>query len=79
MRYLGLIVLIIAALVGFSFAVLNSREVVFDYYIDSQSLPLSFLLVGAFILGIIIGLLALLPNIIRLKHQIRHLRHRDKM
>jgi putative membrane protein len=67
MRLLSLIGLAFATILGVSFALLNSTSVVVDYYIGAKKMPLSLLILIVLILGIIIGLLASLPSIIRLK------------
>lgn len=74
MRYLGLIALSLTALLGISFAMLNAQQVHFDYYVGTQELPLSLLLIGTFVLGIIIGMLTFLSTIFKLKYEVRRLR-----
>jgi putative membrane protein len=71
MRLLSLLASFLVAGLGITFALLNSEDVVINYYIGSQSLPLSLLIVSFFILGILIGFSASLPLIIRQKLQLR--------
>lgn len=77
MRLVSILILVILAFVGFSFAILNAQSVAVDYYIGSSEIPLSLLLVGTLILGIFIGLIILLPSILRLKFTIRRLSHTE--
>jgi len=74
MRLLGLIILALTLLLGVSFAILNAQTVVVNYYLGTKALPLSVLLVGIFIIGIVIGFVVSLPSIIRLKLKIRRQR-----
>jgi lipopolysaccharide assembly protein A len=78
MRYLAILILALTALVGISFAVLNAKEVPFDYYIGTTTVPLSFLLVGSLVIGIGLGMLALLPSLFRLSFRLRRLRREIK-
>lgn len=74
MRYLALIPLALISILGISFAVLNARLVQFDYYLGTAEVPLSLLMVGALIVGLLIGMLASLPTFLKLKFEIRRLR-----
>lgn len=77
MRFISFLILCIVALVTFSFAVLNAQKVPIDYYIGTNEVPLSILLVLTFVIGLIIGIILLLPSQLRLKFELRRLRHRD--
>jgi len=77
MRLIGIIILSLVALLGFSFALLNAQPVSIYYYIGMRDLPLSILLVIAFVVGILFGMCLLLPANLRLKFEIRRLRHRE--
>ena len=74
MRLLSLLVLSLIACLGVSFAILNAEPVKVEYYIGSRSVPLSFLLVGVLIIGMILGLLTTLPTLLKLKFENRRLR-----
>lgn len=65
-------------LLGVSFAILNAHPVSFNYYLASRELPLSILLVSAFIIGILLGILVMIPNLLKHKFEIRRLRRQDK-
>jgi len=68
MRILTYILVIIIAIFGLSFALLNATPVTFNYYIGTISLSLSLLLILCLGIGIIIGMILLLPSLIRLKN-----------
>ena len=57
MRLLSIITLTFAVLLGVSFAILNADFVTVHYYIGTKSVPLSLLILGAWIFGVIVGLL----------------------
>ncbi len=78
MRLLMLLVLGFVALLGVTFASLNAESVVVHYYIGIQKIPLSALVVGVLVLGVLIGLLASFPVILQLKMKLRRL-SRQKM
>jgi len=71
MRLLSLIVLTFAALLGISFAVLNAGPVVVNYYIGSQTFPLSVLILGVLVLGILVGWIVSFLTILKLKMKLR--------
>jgi putative membrane protein len=74
MRLLSLVCLLFALIMGLSFAVLNAESVMVRYYIGSANMPLSVLILGIWVFGIVIGILASFPKILRLKLEIRRLR-----
>lgn len=78
MRLISLLILSMVAILGFSFALLNAQQVPIDYYVGTRDLPLSLLLVAAFVVGILLGLCLILPSHWRLKFELRRLRHRDE-
>ena len=73
LRLLNICFLSVIALLGLSFAILNANPVMVDYYIGAREIPLSFLLVVVFILGIFLGFLSSIPTYLRLKCEIRRL------
>jgi putative membrane protein len=70
-RLLSIITLTFAVLLGGSFAILNADFVVVHYYIGTVSLPLSVVILAAWIFGIIIGLLISACKILGLKMELR--------
>lgn len=77
MRFISFLILCFVALFTFSFAVLNAQRVPVDFYVGTSEIPLSILLVVTFVVGMLIGMCLLLPTQLRLKFEIRRLRHRD--
>jgi len=78
MRYINLIFWIIIVLLGISFVVLNSRSVLVNYYIGEVNAYLPLLLLIEIIIGAIIGVLAMLPSVIRHKNALRKCRQKVK-
>ncbi|MGD9109267.1 MAG: LapA family protein [Gammaproteobacteria bacterium] len=66
MKIFGYLIFLLIILIGISFAIMNSSLVAVNYYIGVKQLPLSFLLMLAFGIGLIIGFLALFISLIRL-------------
>lgn len=77
-RLVSVIVFIVVALLGVTFAILNSDIVSIHYYLGTQRMPLSVLMLIALVIGVVIGLAASLPMVLRLKIEIRRL-HRDQL
>jgi lipopolysaccharide assembly protein A len=69
MRIISFIIAIILILIGLSFALLNAAPVNLNYYVGTVTLSLSLLLILTLGVGIIIGLLALLAPIFKLKRR----------
>jgi len=73
MRVLSLLFLTFAVLLGVSFAILNSDLVTVHYYVGVQKIPLSVLILGVLILGIVIGLIVSFPTLFKLRMELRRL------
>ncbi len=71
MRLLSIITLTFAVLLGVSFAILNAGFVTVHYYVGTKSLPLSLLILGAWIFGVIVGLLISAFKVIGLRMELR--------
>jgi len=74
MKIFSYLIVLLILILGVTFAILNAAPVAVHYYIGSQQLPLSLLLVMSFGIGLLIGLLVLGFNILRLKAKNRGLR-----
>ncbi len=74
MRIFTFILLLIILFFGISFAILNAKLVVMDYYFGMAQLPLSLLLGITLILGAIIGWLVGLVMLLKAKKTQRYLR-----
>ena len=68
-RIILFIVFFIVAIFGISFAVLNADSVKFNYYFGHFDAPLSLIIVISLACGAVLGVLASLTLIVRLKHE----------
>jgi uncharacterized integral membrane protein len=78
MNLVYLVVVVLLSLFGLSFAGLNAQIVHFNYFIATQSLPLSLLLMLFLVAGACIGMASATLWIWRLKRQCRRLRRDAK-
>ncbi|HEC28874.1 MAG TPA: LapA family protein [Gammaproteobacteria bacterium] len=69
MKLLFVLVISFAVLVTVMFTVLNSAEVSLDFYYTSVRLPLSLVLVITLVVGAVLGVIASLGLILRLKKE----------
>ena len=76
MRYLFYLLLILIALMGLAFASLNAESVTFNYFLASVQVSLSVLLMGALIVGVLLGWMVSMRWWVVLKSQNRHLQSR---
>lgn len=76
MRIISYISILIIVLLGITFATLNSNSVSINYYIGQNTLPLSMLLVLAFALGCILGMIVGFCLLIKAKINTYRLRQR---
>ncbi len=67
-----LLLVLVAGVFGLSFALANSQTVLVHYYGGTQSMPLSLLVLGALVIGLIGGWLAALPTLFKLKIERRY-------
>jgi lipopolysaccharide assembly protein A len=79
LRIISYIFILLIILLGVSFASLNSQVVDFNYYINTQTMPLSVLLAGTFTIGCLIGIVVCLWMIIKIKLNNYHLNQRLKL
>lgn len=68
-RLLKLCLVLVIFLIGLAFHLRNDQFVNFDYYLGSLDLPFSFFVVLALAFGALLGVLACLPLIARLKRE----------
>ena len=73
-RIIGFIVLLVVIILGLFFGNINAETVILNYYWGSFQLPLSVALVLGLLCGAVLGMLASLVVIIRLRHQVSKLR-----
>lgn len=78
MKIFGYILLTLIVLLGLTFACLNADPVIISYYVGQSKMPLSLLLVIAFVFGSAGGLLASLLIVIKLKTELFRAHNRLK-
>ncbi|OQX31989.1 MAG: DNA recombination protein RecN [Candidatus Sedimenticola endophacoides] len=69
MRFLKFVLFLLVMVVGGAFATINAGVVTLDYYFASVTLPLSVVLLGAVAFGALLGCLAMLGSLFRLKRE----------
>lgn len=79
MRIISYLILLLIMLIGLTFASLNSNIVTFNYYLGTLDIALSLLLVGAFGIGIFLGLFAAVTPWFRVKRDNMRLKSRLKV
>lgn len=78
MRFVFYIFWIIVIIIGVTFASLNAHTVVVDYYAGNSTLSLPLLLLITLVLGAILGILAMIPIMLKNKQATRRLKHKVK-
>jgi lipopolysaccharide assembly protein A len=79
MRMINFIILVVAILLGVTFACLNAQQVSIYYYMGKTDLPLSLLLVLTFVIGAFIGLSVGLMMFLRQKGENYRLKSRIRI
>ena len=75
-RLLSFVSLLVLAVFGLSFAVLNAGPVSLNYYFGYRDIPLSMVVVLSLAVGAAIGILVSMGMILRLKQQVGSLRRK---
>lgn len=78
MRYIAYIFWFIVIILGVLFATLNSNSIAINFYIKSFNVYLPLLLLIELAIGALLGMLAVLPALIRVKAGNRKLKQRAK-
>jgi len=78
-RIIIYIILLLVALVGLSFALLNSDIVTLNYYFGKLQAPLSLVMVIALALGAVMGVLASMWAVLAQKRELAKLRKAAKV
>lgn len=68
---------ILMALGGLAFHARNDQEIVLNYFTGSLNTELSLIVVGALVIGAILGIVAMTATVVRLKREIRRLIRRN--
>jgi len=78
-RLLKLLFILLVMVAGSAFAVMNADPVVLNYYFGSREIPLSVVLVGTLCVGALLGLLASLGGVARLKRENAELKRKARL
>ncbi|MGE3772050.1 MAG: lipopolysaccharide assembly protein LapA domain-containing protein [Gammaproteobacteria bacterium] len=70
-RVLRAVVLLLVALAGLAFHVRNHAPLTLDFYAFQTVVPASWLVVGGLVVGVALGVLAMLPERWRLARQLK--------
>lgn len=73
------IIIFIILIIGISFAVLNAEAVRLSYYFGDINAPLSLIIVLSLACGAVLGMLASLTLVVRLKHDLKKLDKSNKL
>jgi len=79
LRILRLCIILAVLFSGFAFHLRNDQLVVMDYYIGTFDLPFSLFIVIALCFGAILGILASLPGLFKLRREKRKLQSQIKL
>jgi putative membrane protein len=79
MRLFTNILLLMVALLGLVFALLNAAPVTLDYYFSSLQAPLSLVVVLAVVAGALLGVLAMTGMVLRQRRELSRLRKSIKL
>jgi len=77
-RILSFLMILAIIVLGLFFGNINAANITLDYYWGTANMPLSIALVMSLLVGAILGVLASLTLMIRLRHQITKLRKEIK-
>jgi len=78
LRIIKLSLVLLALIVGLLLHLKNSQRVAIDYYLGIIELPLSVMLVLAVCAGVVLGVLAGIPILVKLKRENLRLLKRDR-
>ncbi len=76
MRIIKLLFFLFLILLGSAFAVMNTESIHINYYFGEFELPLPLVLIATLGIGALLGVLATLGSLLRLKHRNAELRRK---
>lgn len=76
-RIIYLVTAVLVALAGLAFHIRNKQDIVLDYFAGTVTVELSLVVVGALVLGVLLGALVMASSLLRLKAEIRRLKRRQ--
>ncbi|MFW0072755.1 MAG: lipopolysaccharide assembly LapA domain-containing protein [Coxiella-like endosymbiont] len=74
MRYVLYVFWIFIILLGITFSALNSQKITLNYYLDTQTIYLPLLILMTLLVGVILGMIAVLPSLLKNKQAARRLK-----
>ena len=78
-RVLYLLLAVLVSLIGLAFHVRNKQAIVLDYFAGTVNVELSLVVIGALVLGTVLGALAMSSVLLGLKTEVRHLKRRQQI
>lgn len=78
MKYILFIFWALVIIIGVTFASLNSQMIKINYYAGEASMHLPILLMLALVCGVILGMIAMVPWVLKSKQTSRRLKHKVK-
>ena len=79
-RVIQLIFAMLVVVLGLAFHIKNDQPVTLNYYVDTIQVPhLSWVVLGSLAVGVVLGILAALNTVFRLKREIRRLARKNEM
>jgi uncharacterized integral membrane protein len=69
-RIIFLIIFLVVFLFGASFALSNAQEVRLSYYFFEKNVQLPWVIFGSMCIGVVLGIVAMMSIVIRLKHEL---------
>lgn len=78
-RLLSFVLVLILAVLGLAFAVINAKPVELNYFLATREVPLAMTLVLTLVFGAVIGLLFSLGMVLRLKRETLRLRRQVRL
>jgi putative membrane protein len=79
MRFIRLLLFLVLILLGAAFTVMNAGTLHLDYYFGTLDLPLSLVLIATLGIGALLGVLASLGTLFRMKRENAHLRRQVRL
>lgn len=78
-RVLYVALAVLVGLVGLAFHVRNKQTIVLDYFTGTVTIELSLVVVGALVLGAVLGAAAMGSSLLRLQTEVRRLKRRQQI
>ena len=73
-RLISFVILLVILIIGIYFGLLNAEPVTINYYFGSYEVPLSLVMVVAVLLGALLGAIASIGIVLKMRKRINHLK-----